>query len=71
MSADDYALCKSEVCLSENSRNLLKAANGTILEPIANTVQVNGYAGYQELLLEKLLPDLTIPTSATSELIFV
>lgn len=58
MTADDYAFCKSEVRLSENSRNLLKAASGTILESIANTVQETGYAGYQELLLEKLLPDL-------------
>lgn len=70
MTADDYAHCKSTVCLSENSRNLLKAANGTILEPIANTVQEAGCTGYQELLLDRLLPDLiTTPESPELELV--
>lgn len=58
MTAEDYGHCKSTVCLSENSRNLLKAANGTILEPIATTVQEAGCTGYQELLIDRLLPDL-------------
>lgn len=70
MTAEDYEICQSEVSLSENSRNLLKTANGTILEPIANTVQRNGYAGYQELLLDRLLPDLTAATSVSPELVF-
>lgn len=64
MDIGDYAQCKSEVPLSENSRNLLKAARGTALEPLANAVQETGYAGYQELLLNKLLPDLTVPAPA-------
>lgn len=71
MSSDDYAHCKSEVFLSAASQNLLKSANGTILEPIANAVQENGYAGYQELLFEKLLSDLTFPAPAAPNLIFV
>lgn len=70
MTAEDYEVCKSEVSLSENSRNLLKTANGTILESIAGTVQRNGYAGYQELLLDRLLPDLIATTSASPELVF-
>lgn len=70
MTAEDYEVCKSEVSLSENSRNLLKTANGTILESIADTVQRNGYAGYQELLLDRLLPDLTATTSVSPELVF-
>lgn len=59
MTADDYARCKSGGSLSETSRNLLKTASGTILEPLAQTVQEAGCAGYQELLLDRLLPDLT------------
>ena len=59
MSAEDYECCRSEVSLSENSRSLLKAAEGTPLEPIAIKIQETGVAGYQELLLERLLPDLT------------
>ena len=70
MTAEDYEVCKSEVSLSENSRNLLKTANGTILESIADTVQRNGYAGYQELSLDRLLPDLTATTSVSPELVF-
>lgn len=68
MTAEDYEVCKSEVSLSENSRNLLKTANETILESIASTVQLNGYAGYQELLFNKLLPDLTDHLSTLPEL---
>lgn len=70
MSEKDYEVCKSEVSLSENSRNLLKTANGTILESIADTVQRNGYAGYQELLLDRFLPDLTATASVSPELVF-
>lgn len=64
MTTEDYGLCKSEVSLSQNSRNLLKAADGTILEPLAHTVHMTGYAGYQELLFERLLPDLISPPLA-------
>ena len=71
MAVEDYELCQSDVSLSENSRNLLKTANGTILEPIANTVQRIGYAGYQELLLDRLLPDLSAHSSVSPELALV
>ena len=71
MTADDYELCKSDISISENSRSLLKSANGTILEPIANLVQETGCAGYQELLLGKLLADLLAPASVSPELVFV
>ena len=71
MAVEDYKLCQSDVSLSENSRNLLKTANGTVLEPIANTVQRIGYAGYQELLLDRLLPDLTAHSSVSPELALV
>ena len=71
MTADDYELCKSDVSISENSRSLLKSADGTILEPIANLVQETGYAGYQELLLDRLLSDLLSSTSALPEPVFI
>ena len=71
MTADDYELCKSDVSISENSRSLLKSADGTILEPIANLVQETGYAGYQELLIDRLLSDLLSSTSALPEPVFI
>lgn len=71
MTADDYELCKSDVSISENSRSLLKSADGTILEPIANLVQETGCAGYQELLLDRLLSDLLSSTSALPEPVFI
>ena len=71
MTADDYELCKSDVIIGENSRSLLKSADGTILEFIANLVQETGYAGYQELLLDKLLSDLLSSASVSPELVFV
>ena len=71
MTADDYELCKSDVSISENSRSLLKSADGTILEPIANLVQETGYAGYQELLLDRLLSDLLSSASALPEPVFI
>lgn len=67
MTADDYELCKSDVSISENSRSLLKSADGTILEPIAILVQETGCTGYQELLLDKLLPDLLSSASVLPE----
>lgn len=67
MSADDYERCKSDVSISESSRSLLKSADGTILEPIADFVQEAGCAGYQELLLDRLLSDLLVSTSELSE----
>ena len=71
MTTDDYELCKSDVSISENSRNLLKSADDTILEPIANLVQETGYAGYQELLLDRLLSDLLVSTSELPEPILI
>lgn len=71
MTADDYELCKSEVKLSEKSWNLLKSANDTNLESIANLVRETGYAGYQELLLNSLLDDLLTCTFAVPELVRV
>lgn len=71
MTSDDYELCKSDVSISENSRSLLKSADGTILEPIANLVQETGCAGYQELLLDRLLSDLLSSTSALPEPVFI
>lgn len=71
MGEDDYAVCKSEVGLSENSRNLLKVAAGTGLESLAYLVQESGYAGYQELLLEELLSDLVTPISEAKELVYI
>lgn len=71
MTADDYELCKSDVSISENSRNLLKSADDTILEPIANLVQETGYAGYQELLLDRLLSDLLVSTSELPEPVLI
>lgn len=70
MTLDDYELCKSDVSISETSRSLLKSADGTILEPIANLVQEAGYAGYQELLLDRLLSDLLSSSSALPESVF-
>lgn len=67
MTEEDYAICKSEVTLSENSRALLKSADGTILEPVARAVQAAGCAGYQELLLDRLLPDLLSSVPAPQE----
>ena len=67
MTADDYELCKSDFSISENSRSLLKSADGTILEPIAILVQETGCTGYQELLLDKLLPDLLSSASVLPE----
>ena len=71
MTADDYEICKSDVGISENSRSLLKSADGTPLAPTANLVQETGYAGYQELLLDRLLPDLlsSAPTSPEPALV--
>ena len=71
MTLDDYELCKSDVSISETSRSLLKSADGTILEPIANLVQETGYAGYQELLLDRLLSDLLSSASALPEPVFI
>lgn len=59
MSVQDYGQCKSHKRLTDKSRQLLSLANGTPLEPLAHTVQAANYAGYQELLLEQLIPDLT------------
>lgn len=71
MSEDDYEICKSDVGISENSRSLLKTADGTALESIAAFVQETGCAGYQELLLGKLLADLLAPASVLPESAFV
>lgn len=71
MTVDDYERCKSEVSLSENSRNLLKSAEGTVLEPIAAFVQETGCAGYQELLLDRLLSDLLFSTSELPEPVLI
>ena len=71
MAKEDYMLCKSEVSLSEGSRALLKSAEGTILEPVADFVQTAGYAGYQELLLDRLLPDLLSAVPSSPELVLV
>lgn len=69
MTEEDYALCKSEVSLGESSLTLLKSAQGTILEPVADFVQAAGYAGYQELLLDRLLPDLVSSVPSPPELV--
>lgn len=69
MAEEDYLLCKSEVRLSEGSRALLKSAEGTTLEPVADFVQASGYAGYQELLLDRLLSDLLSPVPPSQELV--
>lgn len=58
MTAQDYARCKSDIPIGENSRSLLKSAEGTLLEPVAEVVEEAGRAGYQELLLGVLLEDL-------------
>ncbi len=71
MTVDDYEHCKSEVRLSENSRNLLKSADGTILESIATFIQETGYAGYQELLIDRLQSDLLSSTYVSPEPMFV
>ena len=71
MSADDYELCKSDISISENSRSLLKAADDTILKPIADLVQQAGCAGYQELLLDRLLSDLLVSTSELPEPVLI
>lgn len=69
MTEEDYVFCKSDVSLSEGSRALLKSAEGTILEPVADFVQTAGYAGYQELLLDRLLPDLLSSAPSSPELV--
>lgn len=71
MTADDYEQCKSEVRLSENSCNLLKSAEGTVLESIAAFVQEAGCAGYQELLLDRLLSDLLSSSSELPEPVLI
>lgn len=71
MSEADYMLCKSEVRLTEGSLTLLKSAEGTALGSLAATIQEAGYAGYQELLLEKLTSDLLAPESVPQSLMFV
>lgn len=58
MTEQDYLTCRSQVRLSGSSLALLKQTNGTSLEPLAELLRDQGYAGYQELLLEKLLEDL-------------
>lgn len=63
MSADDYECCKSDVSITENSKSLLKSADGTILKPIADIIQQSACAGYQELLLDRLLSDLLVCAS--------
>ena len=71
MSADDYEYCKSDVSISENSQSLLKSADGTILKPVADLVQQAGYAGYQELLLDRLLSDLLVSTLELPEPVLI
>lgn len=71
MSADDYECCKSDASISENSQSLLKSAEGTILKPIADLVQQTGCAGYQELLLDRLLSDLLVSTSYLPEPVLI
>ena len=71
MSEDDYEYCKSDVSISENSQSLLKSADGTILEPIADLVQQTGCAGYQELLIDRLLSDLLVSTSELPEPVLI
>lgn len=65
MSVQDYEQCKSQNRLSDKSRHLLRAADRTSLELLANAVQAANYAGYQELLLEQLLVDLTTPIASS------
>lgn len=58
MTPDDYAACVSDVKLSDNSLAMLKQAEGTALEPLAEIIRTQTHAGYQELLLERMLNDL-------------
>ena len=55
----DYALCRSNVPLSEPSRSLLQGCAGTALEASAEAVKQCDRAGYQELLIPLLETDLT------------
>lgn len=59
MTEEDYEACASDVRLSDSSLALLKQTEGTVLEPLAGRLRENGYAGYQELLLDRMLEDLT------------
>ena len=59
MAPGDYALCRSDVPLSESSRSLLQGCAGTALESSAETVKQFDRAGYQELLIPFLETDLT------------
>ena len=59
MTVADYAQCCSDVSLSEASLALLHACKYTLLAPTAQAIGDKGYDGYQELLLPKLLADLT------------
>lgn len=58
MMPDDYAACMSGVELSDNSLAMLKQTEGTPLAPLAETIRTHRRAGYQELLLERMLNDL-------------
>lgn len=58
MTAADYARCRSDVRLSEESRSLLRNCADTVLAPVAETIGRNGCDGYQELLLPQLQADL-------------
>lgn len=59
MTPGDYALCRSDIPLSESSRSLLQGCAGTALEASAQAVQQCGRVGYQELLIPLLETDLT------------
>ena len=59
MTEEDYEACASDVRLSDSSLALLKQTEGTALEPLAERLREKGYAGYQELLLDRMLEDLT------------
>lgn len=59
MTPDDYALCRSDIPLSEASRSLLQGCVGTALETSAKAIKQFNRAGYQELLIPLLETDLT------------
>lgn len=60
MSPEDYEACPSEIHIDAGRVNALERGIHPSLTTLLSTVREKGRAGYQELLLPKLLNDLTV-----------
>lgn len=59
MSPEDYRVCRSEIPIEPARLDALERGLHPALKPLASALRQTGRAGYQELLLPRLLHDLT------------